>query len=51
MNKNYMKFELVDNTRKNIYNESGYQKFRKKYVTNLNGGSTKKLLELIEECL
>ena len=22
MNKNYMKFELVDNTRKNIYNES-----------------------------
>ena len=43
--------DLIEIVNKNIYNESGYQKFRKKYVTNLNGGSTKKLLELIEECL
>ena len=35
----------------NSYNEKGYQKFRKKFITNLNGGSTKELIQLIEENL
>lgn len=39
---------MLDNKK---YNEQAFQKFRKKYVTNLNGGSTKMLLELIKECL
>lgn len=33
------------------YNEKAYQKFRKKYVSNLNGDSTKKLVELMEKNL
>ena len=40
--------EILDN---NSYNEKGYQKFRKKFITNLNGGSTKELIQLIEENL
>lgn len=39
---------MLDNKK---YNEQAFQKFRKKYVTNLNGGSTEMLLKLIEECL
>lgn len=33
------------------YNDKAYQKFRKKYVSNLNGDSTKKLVELMEKML
>lgn len=39
---------MLDNKK---YNEQAFQKFRKKYVANINGGSTKKLIDLIEECL
>ena len=39
---------MLDN---NKYNEQAFQKFRKKYVTNLNGGSTNKLIKLVEENL
>lgn len=39
---------MLDNKK---YNEQEFQKFRKKYVANINGGSTKKLIDLIEECL
>lgn len=54
--------ELPNSTSKNItdlikiidtntYDEDGYQKFRSKYITNLNGGSTKELIQLIKENL
>lgn len=33
------------------YNEKAYQKFRRKYVSNLNGDSTKKLVDLMEKKL
>ena len=39
---------MLDNKK---YNEQAFQKFRKKYVTTVNGGSSKMLLELIKECL
>ena len=39
---------MLDNKK---YNEQAFQKFIKKYVANINGGSTKKLIDLIEECL
>ncbi len=37
-----MNFEKLDNKK---YNEQAFQKFRKKYVANINGGSTKKLID------
>lgn len=43
--------DMVNMLDNNKYNEQAFQKFRKKYVTNLNGGCTKKLIELIEENL
>ena len=43
--------DLVNMLDNKEYNEQAFQKFRKKYVTNINGGSTKKLIDLIEECL
>lgn len=39
---------MLDN---NNYNDKAYQAFRKKYITNLNGGCTKKLIKLIKENL
>lgn len=43
--------DMVNMLDNNKYNEQAFQKFRKKYVTNLNGGSTNKLIKLIEENL
>ena len=43
--------DMVNMLDNNKYNEQAFQKFRKKYVTNLNGGCTQKLIELIEENL
>ena len=43
--------DLMNMLHNKKYNEQAFQKFRKKYVANINGGSTKKLIDLIEECL
>lgn len=43
--------DMVNMLDNNKYNDQAFQKFRKKYVTNLNGGCTKKLIELIKENL
>lgn len=43
--------DMMNMLNSNKYNDEAFQKFRKKYVTYLNGGSTKKLIDLIEENL
>ena len=43
--------DMMNMLNENKYNNEAFQKFRKKYVTNLNGGCTKKLIKLIKENL
>lgn len=43
--------DMVSMLDDNNYNDKAYQAFRKKYITNLNGGCTKKLIKLIKENL
>ena len=43
--------DLINVIDENRYNNEGYQEFRKKYVSNLNGDSTEKIVKLIEESL
>lgn len=43
--------DLIKVIDKNNYNDTGYQKFRKKYVSSLNGGCSKKIVKLIKENL
>lgn len=43
--------DMMSMLNENKYNNEAFQKFRKKYVTNLNGGCTKKLIKLIKENL
>lgn len=43
--------ELISVIDEDRYNDEAYQKFREKYVSNLNGDSTNKIIELIKESL
>ena len=43
--------ELITVIDEDRYNDIAYQKFREKYISNLNGDSTNKIIELIKESL
>lgn len=43
--------DLINVIDSGSYNDKAYQKFRKKYISNLNGDSTKKLVDLMEKSL
>lgn len=43
--------DMMNMLNEDKYNNEAFQKFRKKYITNLNGGCTKKLIKLIKENL
>lgn len=43
--------DLINVIDKNKYNLKGYEKFRNKYISNLNGDSTEKIVKIIKESL